>query len=150
MARPRTVSPPADECIKLGKEMVAWVRENKPTHLSEWYSLEKHIIFSKFNAMCETAEFLPYYEEALWIVARNARNGTLDKSIAQRFLSMYHKDLKKHERDEKQFESDLKKKETDAVDEQVKAQASALLSQLDAMQSERRMERNSISKDEKS
>ena len=97
MARPRTVSPSPEECVKLGEEMVAWVKANNPTHLSEWYSLEKMIPWNMFNAMCEVKEFLPYYEVALNLVARNARNGILDKTIAQRFLGLYHRDLKKYD-----------------------------------------------------
>jgi hypothetical protein len=93
--RPRTTSPPPEECIKLGEEMVAWVKENNPTHLSEWYSIEKMIPWKQWNAMCELPEFLPYYEVALNIVARNARNGILNPSIAQRFLNLYHRDLKR-------------------------------------------------------
>lgn len=95
--RPRTVSPSPAECHKLGKEMLEWVKINKPTHLSEWFSIEKQIIWKKWNAMCEVPEFLPYYEQALSLVGKFARDGTLNPSIAQRFLSLYHRDLKHEE-----------------------------------------------------
>lgn len=110
--RPRTVSPPPEECIELGKEMVEWVIRNKPTHLSEWFSIEKMIAWKTWNAMCELPEFLPYYERALSLVAQNCRNGTLNPSLAQRFLSLYHRDLKKEERDEKAYEAELKRQQT--------------------------------------
>lgn len=97
--RPRTVSPPPDECIRLGQEMVQWVKQNHPTHLSEWFSIQKMIPWKMWNTMCETSEFLPYYEISLSMVAENCRNGTLNPSIAQRFLSLYHRDLKREERE---------------------------------------------------
>tara|TARA_R110000868_G_scaffold178641_1_gene418413 strand:+ start:306 stop:746 length:441 start_codon:yes stop_codon:yes gene_type:complete len=109
--RPRTVSPSPQECIKLGEEMVDWVKKNNPTHLTEWYSLEKFIPWKMWNAMCELKEFLPYYEVALNLIARNARNGILEKSIAQRFLSLYHRDLKAEERETAKYQADLKKEQ---------------------------------------
>lgn len=135
MARPRTVSPDPEECVKLGKEMISWVSQNNPTHLSEWYSIEKMIPWNMWNAMCECDEFVPYYEQALNIVARNARNGTLHPSIAQRFLSLYHRDLKKEEREEKEFEAKLKSEESSKVDAEHKAKADAILTQLSELQS---------------
>ena len=109
--RPRTVSPEPEDCISLGQEMVAWVMANKPTHLSEWFSIEKMITWKEWNAMCELPEFLPYYEIALSLVAKNARDGTLDKSLAQRFLALYHRDLRKYDHEELKVASDLKKQE---------------------------------------
>ena len=91
--------------------MVAWVMANKPTHLSEWFSIEKMITWKEWNAMCELPEFLPYYEIALSLVAKNARDGTLDKSLAQRFLALYHRDLRKYDHEELKVASDLKKQE---------------------------------------
>jgi len=132
--RPRTVSPPPEECIELGEEMVKWVSENSPTHLSEWYSIEKFIPWKMWNAMCELPEFLPYYEKALNIIARNARDGTLDKSIAQRFLSLYHRDLKQQEREEKAYESSLRQKEIAQASDQEKAKADAIIEQLNVAQ----------------
>jgi hypothetical protein len=148
--RPRTVSPPPDECIALGEELIAWVKENKPTHLSEWYSIEKMIPWKMWNAMCELKEFLPYYEQALNIVAKNARNGVLHPSIAQRFLSLYHRDLKADERSEKEFESSLKKQENAVYSQESAEKYSALMNQLSAMQSPSRSCESSNNKDNKS
>ena len=63
--RPRTSTPPPDECEALGKEMLEWVVENKPTHLSEWFSIHKMITWKVWDAMCQVKEFLPYYEVSL-------------------------------------------------------------------------------------
>lgn len=108
--RPRTVSPPPDECIRLGKEMVEWVDKHKPSHLSEWFSIEKMITWKQWDAMCQREEFVPYYEIALNMVARNIREGIIDKSLGQRFLNLYHRDLKKDEMDMVKYQADVKAK----------------------------------------
>jgi len=115
--RPRTSSPSPEECIELGKEMIAWVKEHKPTHLSEWFSIEKMILWKVWDNMVETKEFSPYYEMALSMVAQNCRNGTLDKALAARFLSLYHRDLKRDELAKLKYESDLRKVENEVVTE---------------------------------
>lgn len=115
--RPRTSSPSPEECIALGEEMIAWVAEHKPTHLSEWFSIEKMILWKVWDNMVETAEFSPYYEMALSMVAQNCRNGTLDKTLASRFLSLYHRDLKRDEYAKLKYESDLRKVENEVVTE---------------------------------
>lgn len=135
MARPRSVSPEPEELEKLGVEMVEWVKQNKPTHLSEWFSIEKGILWKQWDTMCQREEFIPHYEIALSIVAKNARDGTLDKSIAQRFLSLYHRDLKREEREEKEFEAKLKTDELSKVEAQHTAKADAILNQLSELQS---------------
>lgn len=106
--RPRTVSPPPEECIKLGEEMIEWVIQNQPTHLSEWFSIEKMIPWKTWNAMCELPEFLPYYEKALALVAIKTRDKTMSDGVSQRFLSLYHRDLKKEERENAEFNARVK------------------------------------------
>ena len=105
IGRPRTVSPEPAECIELGEEMVEWVILNKPTHLTEWFSIEKMIPWKMWDAMCQIPEFLPYYEIALSLVAKSARDGTLNTTIAQRFLSLYHRDMKRMENDDVKFKA---------------------------------------------
>jgi hypothetical protein len=146
--RPRTVSPDREQCIQLGEELVGWVAVNNPTHLSEWFSIEKMIPWKTWNAMCELPEFLPYYEQALSLVARNARNGTLHPSLAQRFLSLYHRDLKKEERDTAEFESKLKSQEVTSLTEEMVSRHEAMMNQISSLQSERKIADKSKSKDQ--
>jgi len=84
----------------------------KQTDLTEYFrNAEKMIPWKVWDVICQIPEFLPYYEVSLSLVAKNSRDGTLDKSLSQRFLALYHRDLKKFDREEKEFESDLKIKQ---------------------------------------
>lgn len=97
--RERIVSPDKATCIALGEQMVEWVKFNKPTHISEWYSLEAHILNKDWKCIIQVTDFLSYYQEAMHYIALNARNGTLVPSIAHRFMSLYHIDLKDDEKE---------------------------------------------------
>ena len=147
--RPRTNSPPPEELEALGIEMVEWVRENKPTHLSEWYSLQKMIVWKIWNSMIECKEFCPYYEQALNMVELNARNGTLHHSIAQRFLSLYHRDLRKFEREEAKFQQEIKNAST-IVDASTVEAVGMLMNQLETIQLARKMESKTLTIESKS
>ncbi len=109
--RPRTVSPPPEEMIKLGQEMVAWVKANNPFHISEWYSIEKMIINQTWRTYIKREEFIPYYERALKMVSRNYLNGNVAPPIAQRFLRIYFSDVKEDENEKMIFEASLKQPE---------------------------------------
>ena len=132
---PRTVSPSVEENIELGKEMVEWVRKNEPTHLSEWYSIEKMITWKTWLTMRDRPEFIPYYEVALNMVATNARNGKLHPSIANRFLSLYHRDLKAEEVEKAKFEHSLKTEEAQVYSEDLKKDMQAFMIQIKDSQS---------------
>ena len=97
MARPRTVSLEPDTMIGLGKEMVAWVKQNKPMHLKEWYSIEKQFTRSEWDTFKRRDEFVIYYEQALSIISIGYLNGTVAPAIAQRFLRYYFHDLREQE-----------------------------------------------------
>ena len=98
--RPRTVSLPPEEMIKLGEEMIKWVKEHPEIlHLSEWYSIEKMYLESQWDTMCRCPEFFPYYEQALKIVGRKYLDKTSNvrDGISQRWQRVYFKDLKRQE-----------------------------------------------------
>jgi len=135
--RPRTSTPPPDECEALGKEMLEWVVENKPTHLSEWFSIHKMITWKVWDAMCQVKEFLPYYEVALSLVAKNIRDGAIDKSLGQRFMSLYHRDLKREEREKVEHEHSLKAGQQ-SIDPATIANTLAILDQVTKAQEARK------------
>ena len=97
MGRPRTVSLEPEEMVALGKEMVEWVKSNKPIHLKQWYGIEKDFVRKQWRTMKECPEFLPYYEKALNIISINYIDGEINPSIAQRFLRIYFDDLRDQE-----------------------------------------------------
>lgn len=110
--RPRTTSFPPEEMIKLGEEMIDWVKKNNPLHLSEWYSVHKGFIYKDWKAFIQLPEFLPYYEKAINIVGRQYldKNSNIREGVSQRFLRFYFRDLKEEE-DEKESKKIEKEKQ---------------------------------------
>ncbi len=153
--RPRTLSKTPEEMIALGEEMVKWVEEHKPLHLSYWYSIEKMILYDEWKAFQQISEFLPYYKKALCIVSKNYIDGTINSSIAHRFMNVYFKDVKEEEREAIMFkgqadfdfkknllELELKLKSTidGNVNEEIKEQYKALMAQFSNLQSDRKID----------
>ena len=96
---PRTVSPSPEEMIALGEEMLKWVKLNDPLHLSEWYKIEKMIIYKVWKTYIQREEFIPYYEKALAIIGRKYldKNSDVRDGISNRWQRVYFKDLKDDE-----------------------------------------------------
>lgn len=117
---PRTVSPEPPEMIKLGQEMVEWVKENNPLHLSEWYSIHKHYTNKQWDTFRDRAEFVQYYEEAIAYIRKNYIDGTVNSTIASRFLRLYFKDLKDEENETAEFHAKLKSANDQIVDPEFK------------------------------
>lgn len=113
--RPRTVSLPPDEMIKLGEQMVNWVIEHDPLHLSEWYSIEKMYTEKQWETFINREEFIPYYEKSLKIVGKKYldKNSSIRDSVANRFLRHYFKDVRVSEDEFEHFKSNLRKKENE-------------------------------------
>lgn len=111
IGRPRTTSFPPDEMIKLGEEMVEWVKKNNPIHLSQWYTLEKGFIYNEWKKFIEKEEFRPYYEIAIRYTGIKYLNGTIDKGIANRFLGVYFSDLRDYEHEEVEHKATCAAKE---------------------------------------
>lgn len=108
--RPRTSTPPPEEMIKLGEEMLEWIKINKPLHLSEWYSGEMFITSKVWDTMQVAPEFFPYYEKALKIIGKQYLDKTskVRDSISHRWLRVYFKDLKREEDETAKFNQLLK------------------------------------------
>ncbi len=111
--RPRTTSLPENEMIELGKEMVAWVKENRPYHLSTWYTLEKGFIYEEWKTFIQRKEFIPFYQAALLIVGEQylIRDTEIEPSLKQRWQKVYFKDYKEAEEQEEAHKSSLRKEE---------------------------------------
>src|SRR5215469_1047001 len=96
-----TVSFSNPEMIKLGKEMVAFVKKNKKDilHLSEWYTIEKGFTYNQWKCFLQIQDFLPYYEQALKIIGLKyvSKNSNVRDSISQRWQRIYFGDLKDQE-----------------------------------------------------
>ena len=108
---PRTVSLPKDEMIKLGMEMVAWVKSNKPLHLSLWYKGQKQFSYNQWQSFIKCDEFIPYYDQSISLISENYLNGTVPPPIASRFLRLYFTDMRDEENEKMKYEASLKKQE---------------------------------------
>lgn len=97
---PRKTSFSKDEMIKLGEEMIEWIK-NHPNilHLSEWYTIEKGFIYNEWKCFIQRSEFIPFYEIALKLVGRKYLDKTSNvrESQAQRWSKVYFKDYYEHE-----------------------------------------------------
>lgn len=99
--RPRESIPEKDELIELGKDLLKWASEKKKGELRcrwcEWYACKHFFIRKQWKRMVDTEEFRPYYEAAQPYLAEKWIDGTINQSIAQRYLRIYDPELKEHE-----------------------------------------------------
>ncbi len=120
---PRTVSFSEDEMIALGEEMVNWVLENDPIHLSMWYSINKNFTDKQWDTFQQRREFVPYYEKALKLVGFNylSKSSDVEPSLKQRWQRVYFKDIKHQEDEDLKFKvrEEIKAKQEFAVASQV-------------------------------
>lgn len=135
---PRTVTPPPDKVIELGKEMVQWFLDN-PTalHFTRWYSVEKGILRKEWDTMTQKPEFLAYYEKVRNIILERMMHGTIKEGIAHRYLSLVDTELRDHERAIKQEDAEIKAQESKAFTDEDNARLDSLLNQIKDLQAKK-------------
>lgn len=110
--RPRTKSYSPEEMIELGEEMLDWFDDNpKALHVSDFYSGVKGIRSKDWDTMIRCPEFSVYHELAIKKVRKNYLDGTVNGSIAHRFLRIYFPELKQEEDETARFNAGLKAQE---------------------------------------
>lgn len=132
--RPRTTGLSPEEMIELGEEMVAWVKEHKPLHISFWWRAQKHFSYNQWKSFEDFVEFRPYRDEAMGLIAENYINGNVNASIAHRFLPIYFSDVREQEREHLKYEADLKKEVTQYTNPEDQARHDALMKQIADLQ----------------
>lgn len=150
---PRTNSPSPEEMVELGKEMLAWVYENNPLHIKQWYSIKKGILYKDWKAMIQLSEFLPYYEQAVSYVSLQYLDKTsnIRDSVSHRFLRVYFKDVKDEEDETAAFLEQLKNDSSNTISQEHIEGMEAVLKLMKARQSSaRKAEDNSSNNDKKS
>lgn len=99
--RPRTSVPEKEELIELGKDLLAWASEKKKGELRarwcEWYACKHFFVRAQWKHMIEKEEFRPYYEAAQPYLADKWIDGTINQSIAHRYLRIYDPELREEE-----------------------------------------------------
>jgi hypothetical protein len=102
MARPRTVIPEKGELIELGKDLVKWASqaqkkgESIRVRFCDWYT-EQGFIRKQWEEFRDKPEFSWYYEKARSLMALRYVDGTVNQSIAHRYLRMYDPELRDDE-----------------------------------------------------
>jgi hypothetical protein len=124
--RPRTAVPEKDDLIELGKDLLDWASEKKKGELRcrwcEWYAKKHFFVRSQWKHMIEKPEFRPYYEASQAYLSEKWIDGTINQSIAHRYLRLYDPELKEHEDIDADIEAkrkaDALKGETRAAEEE--------------------------------
>lgn len=102
--RPRTAVPEKEELIELGKDLVSWASEKKKGELRcrwcEWYAIRHFFIRIQWKLMIEKEEFKPYYENARAYLCNRWLDGTINSSIAHRYLRIYDPELRDAENED--------------------------------------------------
>lgn len=114
---PRTVSPSPEEMIVLGQEMVKWCSDNKPLHLSQWWSVHKDISDDDWETMKKRPEFIRYYTKAMRIIGYSYldKDSKVDVRIKDRWQRVYFKDLRKQEDEDAEFAAQLNAKDDNSI-----------------------------------
>jgi hypothetical protein len=124
--RPRTSIPQKDELIELGKDLVEWAfsqQKNGPIRVRfcDWYT-DRGFVRKQWETFRTLPEFIWYYEKARSLMSLRYVDGTVNQSIAHRYLRMYDPEL----RDEENADADLEaarkasalKSETQAIEQE--------------------------------
>ena len=125
--RPRSAIPEKAELIELGKKLVLWASEKKKrgeairVRFCDWYT-EEGFVRKQWEHMTEKPEFQWYHERARTLLSLRYIDGTVNQSIAHRYLRMYDPELRdeenKDEKDKELRKAAALKGEARAIEEQ--------------------------------
>lgn len=107
LGRPRTSSPQDDELILLGQDLVAWASEKSKkgeplrVRFCDWYT-DQGFVRKQWEDFRDKPAFSWYYEKARALMAGRYVDGTVNQSIAHRYLRIYDPEL----RDEENIDAD--------------------------------------------
>jgi hypothetical protein len=107
--RPRIISLPPNETIKLGQELVIWATEKTSeirTSFCFFYNLKKGITYKEWKELKQKQEFRPYYEKARAALAQKLHSQALEKGLSHRYIRMYDQEMAENENQDKQDDLD--------------------------------------------
>lgn len=100
--RPRKNIPETDELIELGKDLVEWASAQTKkgdtirVRYCDWYT-PKGFIRKQWESFRDLPEFEWYYERARSLLGLRYIDGTVNQSIAHRYLRIYDPELRDSE-----------------------------------------------------
>jgi hypothetical protein len=106
--RPRTSSPEKKELIELGKDLVDWASkpyvkgERLRARFCDWYTA-RGFVRAQWEDFRDKPEFSWFYEQARSLMAERYLDGTVNASIAHRYLRIYDPEL----RDAENIDADI-------------------------------------------
>lgn len=125
--RPRTAIPQKEELIELGKDLVEWAsaqhKKGEPIRVRfcNWYT-DRGFIRKQWEEFRDKPEFTWYYEKARSLMAIRYTDGTVNASIAHRYLRIYDPELRDSENLDLDADAARKasalKSETKAIEEE--------------------------------
>jgi hypothetical protein len=127
--RPRTAIPQKEELIELGKDLVEWASEKSKkgepirVRFCDWYT-DRGFIRKQWESFCNLPEFSWYYEKARALMAGRYVDGTVNPSIAHRYLRIYDPEMRDAENQDAD-DNELRKVAALKRDAEVNAQATA-------------------------
>lgn len=139
--RPRTAVPEKEELIKLGEDLLNWAKNPDPNNpnffWSEWYT-SRGFVRNQWKKMVDKEEFRSYYEQAQPFLAKPYVNGTINASIAHRFMRHYCPEVKEEENEEVEHKEKMRAEATkqaqiSVTDDQTN-QMNSLMSQIKLLQ----------------
>lgn len=160
--RPRSSSFSPEDMISLGEEMIKWIEENNPIHLSQFYCVHKKLTDKEWDAMRKVPEFLHYYEQALKMVGYQylEKESRIDPSLKHRWTRVYFKDIKEAENEDLRYKNQLAIELAEAVEKmksqngnvppEIQSKVEELFSTISAHQSVRKMACSSNNTESKS
>lgn len=111
---PRTVSPPPEECIRLGEDLVKWATESTKEWrclFQQWYSLKQGILRREWKLLIQIEEFRPYYEKAQAALAVKCVNGTMKDGFGLRYIRLYDRDLVEEENEKAKMDAEIRRQD---------------------------------------
>lgn len=107
--RVRTVTPEKEELIALGEDLIEWAafktkKDEIRSRYCQWYT-EKGFTGLQWQQMKDKPEFRWYYERAQCLLGNKYVDGTVNPSIAHRFLRVYCPEVKVEENEEIVFKA---------------------------------------------
>lgn len=117
--RPRTAVPEKEELIQLGEKLVEWAAgkveegDRIRVRFCDWYTAEG-FIRSQWEKMTEKPEFKWYHERARSLLALRYVDGTVNQSIAHRYLRIYDPEVRDSENEDLVYKANLTKETAEA------------------------------------